>query len=177
MTHMPGSFIFGRGIVPFAACQYQSSCRGMISQPILPVNSFPFLTAVLEALQTHQFFGAILLLCLSRGFAQSPPQAPPSCMVLPPILHPASVPSHPAYIFLPVSCHMLLVLLFVCLFVLLQKPRVKFSPSFHFSKAFLLLNFFSFFFWLLLFCFFFTEIFFETHLTPPGCFYIPVVAQ
>lgn len=118
MTHMPGSFIFGRGIVPFAARQCQSSCRGMISQPILPVNSFPFLTAVLEALQTHQFFGAILLLCLSRGFAQSPPQAPPSCMVLPPILHPASVPSHPAYVFLPVSCHMLLVLLFVCLFVL-----------------------------------------------------------
>lgn len=51
MIHMPGGFTFGRGIMPFAAPQCQSSCRGVISQPILPVNSFPFLTAILAALE------------------------------------------------------------------------------------------------------------------------------
>lgn len=93
MTHMPEGFTFGRGIVPFAAPQCQSSYRGMITQPIIPVNYFPVLTAVLAALQTHQLFDAILLLCLGRRVVQSPSQPPPSCMVPPPILHPASVPS------------------------------------------------------------------------------------
>lgn len=123
---MPGGFTFGRVDCTFCNISvlvfpYISPCK------FIPFSHFSACTVTDLPVLFCAWAGI-----LARDLPKSPPRQLVPCL----ILHPASVSLHPACIFLPVSCHMLFYYFFFS-----QKLSVKFSPSFHISKAWLFLNF------------------------------------